>query len=436
MAFLVVKAVDLCRTRWRTLVVAICVIGVTASASCARASAWEATTLPASLLSCLLGIPAQRIALVACADRCQPIPWQLDERGVDGDLIFEGGELASADEPAGVLDANDEIVFMTADAGRVARDGELPLAACRLAIHVRHPTDGDTWVYALAYPTDAPRSPTSYVQYDVERDTLTGHAVVLGFRDRIPQVLAVPMSPGSPPVNLLDRLKVRASARFLGLIPVSRNEDDLDAPAIGWHVGPVRVVRRQTQRIRVGWGIKSPRFRIDTYFYRNWAAIPVAFRLNFPPTYFFGAITVESVLDFRDLRGWGVLAPSLTSPLEMGTLPPPAIDALNHAPGEWFALLGPQVQLVQFLDVSDSLASLERRLVYRESERAHAPEGVVGEMPGIGYALRGWGAVGSGAHGFAATTYVLPLDEDIGRFSSRRRMRAEVDVVPLSPEAP
>lgn len=428
MAFQNVKTVDLCIGIARTVAVLICVLGTISRAN-AHPAEWEAGSVPALEMECLLGKPARHVALLACDDGCHPIPWQLDERGRDGDLVFEGGDLAAADDPPLTLDANDEVVFMVADGGRKAAAGELPAAPCRMAIRLRRTGSEDRRIYALGFVSEAPRTSTSYVRYDVASDTLTGDGIALGFRDRIPQHLMLADENGAS-VNVLDRLKVRAAARFLGLIPVSRDEGDLEAAVVGWHAGPVRIVRRQRQRIRVGWGIKSPRFTIDTYFYRRSAAIPVAFRLNFPPTYFFNAITVETVLDFRDLRGWRVLTPALPSAMAVDSLSPESLRALNQSPAAWFALIGPRVQLVQFLEVSASLDQLEKRLLFRMTQAPHPPEETPGETPGIGYALGGWGSVDRGTHAFAAVTFMLPLDQDLATFVRERAIPTQIDVLP------
>jgi hypothetical protein len=429
MGFLIVKTAPRHTRVLRTVAVALGVLGALPTAVCSESRPWEVSTVTASTLGFWLGLPHQRVTLLACDRFCRPIPWQLDERGSNGDLILDGGDLASADDPPGVVDANDEIVFMTDDGGRAAKDGELPAAPCRLPLRIQRAEEADRWLYAMVYPSDAPRSERSYVGYDPLADTLTGDGIVLGFRERIPQLLLLPGAE-EPGGNLLDRLKVRASARFLGFIPVQRNEGDLEAAEIGWRVGPVRVIRRQRQRIRVGWGIKSPRFIIDTYFHRSSATMPVVFRLNFPPTYFFGDIAVETVLDFRDLRGWLVQAPAVQPPVEIGSLSGEAVRALNAEAADWFALIGPRAQLVQFLAVSASLAPLDKRLAFRAAPAAREPESVAGEMPGVGYVLRGWGGVDRGVHAFAAVTYVLPREQDLAAFLEQRSVPASIEVFP------
>src|SRR5262249_48815608 len=216
-------------------------------------------------------------------------------------------------------------------------------------------------------------------------------------------------------VNVLDRLKVRATATFLwGLLRFSRNEDDLRTQFVGWRLGPIRAIRGQRQSVHIGWGIRSPTFGSYTYFYRDWADLPVGLYLNFPPTYFFGDILVRVILDFRDLTGWSVWTPSCQRPLIIDGAMTPEKSALNESSDPWFALRGPQLTFVQRLDVSPSLVTVRRRLIYRESaDAAEPPEAFAGERPAIGYRLDEWERVGAGAHQLQSTSYALPADVDV-----------------------
>src|SRR5262249_54163400 len=153
-----------------------------------------------------------------------------------------------------------------------------------------------------------------------------------------------------------------------------------------WHQGPIRVIRRQRQWIRLGWGIHSPTFGSYTYFYRDWADLPVGLFLNFPPTYFFGDIVVSIILDFRDLRGWSFISESFPRPIAIDGQMTAQKAALEKSRDTWFALLGPTVTLVQTMDVSRSLATVRRRLLYREGANVkEPPETIAGEEPGVGY---------------------------------------------------
>jgi hypothetical protein len=235
--------------------------------------------------------------------------------------------------------------------------------------------------------------------------------------------------------NLLDRFKVRATATFLwGLIRLSRNEDDLSTEFVGWRQGPIRIIRRQRQWVRIGWGIRSPTFGSYTYFYRDFAELPVSLRLNFKPTYFFGNIVIRAVLDFRDLRGWSVLTPSAAAPILIDGHMTEQKEALNRLSDRWFGLLGPQITLVQDMDVSSSLVSVERRLFYREDAvHSDPPEEVPGQEPGIGYQLDRWEHVGAGTHQLRSISYALPAGLDVRAFMKARSTPLQAAMHALPP---
>ena len=380
------------------------------------------------------GMPIERLGVFACdGQHCAPIPFQVDERDSVGHWVVDQGPEPNQDNPPGVLDGNDSLLFMATDAGQRTTADRLPAGQPRAEITVFDPISGAArWVYLLAFPGPAPRSATSYVDYDPSTDQVRGARVVLGFRQGVPGYLGVIDGPGAGVPNLLDRMKVRASATFLwGLIHFSRNEDDLTTQFVGWRQGPIRVIRRQRQWVRLGWGIHSVTFGSYTFFYREFAELPVGLNLNFPPTYFFGNITIKAVLDFRDLRGWSVLAPGLAAPLPIDGIMTPEKVALNQVRGSWFALLSGQVTLVEMMNLSPSLATVRRRLLYREDAVSDPPESHRGEEPGIGYQLDAWEHTGAGAHQLESISYALPPDITVRDFMAAREAPLRVQVQPL-----
>ena len=388
------------------------------------------------------GCAVDRLALLACADNagrrtCDPVPFQIDEVDAEGHWVLDQGPQPNADAPPGVLDANDRVLFMASDAGVRVRRADLPPETAAMEISIHDPLTGDThWAYLLAYRDRAPRSANSYVAYDSATDRVSGQRVTLGFRHGVPGYLATDgniLADGTAPTSLLDRFKVRATATFLwGLIRFSRNEDDVSSEFVAWRQGPIRVIRRQRQWVRIGWGIHSPTFGSYTYFYRDFAELPVSLYLNFPPTYFFGNITIRAFLDFRDLRNWSVLLPDRSEPIAVDGVMTVQKKELNQLPGSWFALRGPHVTLVQILDVGSSLASVRRSLIYNETSTQHdPPEEVPGEEPAIGYRLDRWEHVSAGAHQLASTSYALPPDLDVREFMAARGVPLGVTVQPL-----
>lgn len=383
--------------------------------------------------SCLRGARESMVAVIACGDAgCAPIPWQLDERDGDGRWALENGPEPNPDDPHGVLDDNDEVVFMAADAGRRARRAELPAAsACLVELRVER-GGALGWAYAFIAAGAAARSPAQYVRYDVDADRIEGARVAVGFGAQTPRFLAVRGPDGRFGPNLLDRLKVRAHARFLGIIPLGRDEGDIEYEFAAWHAGPVRVLRREYQWVRLASWLRTPIFETETIMSRDAMALPVRLRLNFPPTYFFGGIEVQAVLDFRALQGWEVAAAGV-DPAVVGA---GMAERIDGARSDWVALRGPDATLVLELARSPSLASLVPSVVYREGGAPQPPEAVPGEEPAIGYRLTTWSDVDRGAHWFAAIASALPPDADLSEAAHREFEPVAVRAREMAAERP
>ena len=420
---------------WMWIISWLCASATAAAALVPATRFADVVTLSAAELAPFHGQPIEHLALLACAnDSCRPIPFQIDARDADGQWVLDQGPEASHDPPAGVLGGNDVLLFMATDAGDRAHPTQLPGHGPVSEIALRDPRDDTTgWAYLVGFDAPAPRAATSYVGYDAAADRMHGARVTLGFSHGLPTYLAVADPTGDGEVNLLDRLKVRASATFLwGLLHFARNEGDLSEQFVGWKAGPIRVIRHQRQWVRIGWGIRSPTFGSYTYFYRDFAELPVGLRLNFPPRYFIGDIVVRTILDFRDLRGWSVLTPSSPAALLIDGTTTAAKKALNQSTATWFALLGPRLTLVQTMDVSASLMSVRRRLLYREDPRlVDPPEATPGELPGIGFSIDQWDHVGAGVHQLTAISYALPPGIDAREFVAARTVPLQVTAQPL-----
>ncbi len=377
---------------------------------------WEVVSLQGFALGSLLRQPIDSLGALRCdRSHCVPIPFQVDERNAAGQWVLPHGAEPNPTDGDGRLDRNDTLLFMAADAGAADSPAKPLEAAHLIAVDLRDPLGFETRrVYLGSFASSPPRSTMSYVSYDAAADRIRGADVSLGFSGAVPQHLSFDHS-----ANLLDRLKVRARASLLwGLLRFGRDEGDLDSGPVTWRAGPIRVIRRQQHSIRIGFGIRSPRFGSYTYFYRDYADLPVSVRLRVPPRYFFSDISVRAVLDFRGLPGrWDLLVPGASRPIPVDCRQPPPQSSPDGISSEWFALRGPRFTLVQRLRRSPSLSSVREHLWYRSSpDFADPPESVPGVCPGVGFVLDHWEGVEGGYHMLESASYALPQGVEIGTF--------------------
>jgi hypothetical protein len=423
---------------WRALALAaacaLLLVASTCVAQVDRFPFWRIGRLSGDALGCLIGQKEDAIELMACREVCAPIPWQLDERDEAGELALGDGPEPTRDAPSGIVDSNDEVLWMAADGGRQIEPSAIPPGTtCGVQIESRTGSD-HWWVYAIVVPPPAPRSPVRYVSYHPARDVVETARVAIGFGAPTPRYLALRTDDGSFAANQLDRLKIRASARFLGVVPLGRDEDDIQWLYDAWKVGPIRVARRERQWVRLGWGLRTPIFRTESFVYRDFVELPVRLRLNFPPAYFFRGIEVQAALDFRDLRGWTVRTPAGRAGA-VGAIDEETTERLNDLDADWLALDGPDATVVLRLVLGESFASLRRQLLYRENDGGYEPESDRGERPAIGFSLTEWGEVDRGHHWFAAVATALRAGYDVDNFLRLDAMPVEIEVRPL-PEAP
>lgn len=380
-------------------------------------------------LPSLSPVSLERLAVLACKrGDCRPVPFQVDERTADNQWALPDGPKPIFDDPPGVFDENDLLLWMADDAGEELTDpAALPPHDAAVAVEVTA-AGGKIrrWIYIVACLGEPPRSVTRYVQYDPTADLMRGARVGMGFRDGIPDRLLA-LGPGD--TNLLDRFKIRARATLIwGLLGFSRDEGDLETELIGWQQGPIRIIRYQRQRVRLGWGIRSPVFAVYTFFTRDYAELPVALWLNHPPTWFFTDIQLDLLLDFRDLSGWQLELPKPLLPRQIGG---PPVESVEPIAGDWFGLRGPQMTLLVALHLGESLQSVRHRVLYRSGGEAAPPEDVPGERPAVGYRLDQWEPVGAGGHALKAVAYALPSDTDLDGFMDRGARAAVGSILPV-----
>ncbi len=403
-----------------------CVALTSARASDVASSSWRALSVPVGDAVCIQGARPEHVALFACEERCSPIPWQLDERDEDGELVLDQGPQASVDVDGGLIDSNDELVFMWADMTTSPVGGSVEGARCIDEIEVA--IRGERrWLRAALYAGPAPRSPIRYVDYDQAGDRMSSDRVALTFGGPTPRGLAL-RSGTLAGRDLLDRLKIRASARFFGVFPLHRDEDSIQSVYEAWRVGPIRVIRRERKWVDLAFGFRTPYMRTETTFYRDYALLPVRMRLNFAPATLLSAIHLRAALDFIDLRGWRLWFPGSDDfwkvPLEVGKASPDDLQRLADVAVPLLAIKGDDAILALMLRLSPSLSSLRRTILYEEGPRAEGPEGHAGSLPSLGFHLTDWGGVDRGDHWFVAESYALAPEQDLAVFA------AEIEAMP------
>ena len=245
-----------------------------------------------NLPGAFLGVSIRALRLFrAEGGRLSPIRFQVDERTPEGDWILPWGKKNNAARSNGLLDPQDVILFMAKDAGDRAGEAFLPPGASPASwIELFDPVDGGTgWVVVAAFSGEAPPlcALPDYVEYDPEREIVSSRytrAEYLvtpdGRHTSFYKHHGTPPEAGGTGENLVDRLKFRVQIRFLfNLLPLSLHEEMLGSDVIAYIRGPVHVLRRLEQYVRLPFGIRGVKTYADVDLYESFATTPITLRV-------------------------------------------------------------------------------------------------------------------------------------------------------------
>ncbi len=261
---------------------------------------YDAVVIPTARLSELPGRRIDALRLFAFRDGvAQPIPLQVDPRGGDGTIQFEAAPLT--------FDANDDFVFMAADAGERATAPPWP-SECGpgLELTIREPKgSGRAWAY-LVHCAAVPPPPAQppYVVYDratnparsprYEVDYASGRNFFTGMR--------LVGNDGVAGPNLLRQTRMRGSPTFAILLTefsLEFTEQNALVEIEGVRNGPVRAIRRVQLAVDLGSLFPNlPQGTAETYHYRSSYLTPTRFGIPALALRMLRGFRFESVIDF------------------------------------------------------------------------------------------------------------------------------------------
>jgi hypothetical protein len=385
---------------WCAIIISLVALSAAADAA-ALGRSWQPLIIKGEKLTPLLGAKTDHFEVLALRDgKLAPIPFQVDERLPDGRYALPDGPEPLSDDSPGILDGDDEVAMMISDLGERATEANgVPRGA--VEIEMIDPLSGAhryAYIASVAHPDI---SPLDYVDYDFASSHIESDHYRLGFTHEVPTDYALQDHKHENGPNLIDRMKVRVSARVLTLFPFRLDEDDIHNRVLAYRDGPVRVIRRMSHSVTLIFGIRSPQVQSDDFFYRDFIENPFHVRFPWVPRVLFGDIKVAVYLDFNDLHkftlawsqmnGDGVQIGDAASERQVIDDPPSV---------QWIAFRGEGRTMVQTIAPNGDLKLIDRRLYYRDDASPDPPESYPGDRPGIGYMMTGWERLSRGYHTF------------------------------------
>lgn len=341
--------------------------------------------------------PAAELSVVVWRDGAfQPVVFQIDPVG-DADMVwFEEGEL-DRDAPAALFTGDDRLLLRLRDAGVQAPADAAP-AQGRILSELAVTGSDDERRYFYIARSDPRRDDSWFVHHDLRTGTTItdSYQLVVDPDNELNwQYLGYDGYRGEG--SIIDTLKMRMAAGFLNRhARVTLDNTNLRPTLTGYKSGPLRTVMHLETRVVLA-GIPVMKLHVQAYRYpdhyeaHTYARVPGLYRrtLRAPEV----SVTIDGNAQYGatvqtarsgPLRGLvdGRIDDEERQMIERGL----------SSDESWILFdSGKQFILLAELDVPDNLSGIPLALVYQDDPHlAVEPEQFPGQLPNLGYALRGW----------------------------------------------
>ena len=235
----------------------------------------EPVVFTGEMVQSLLGKPVDQLRM--CNSRGEPIPFQVDEITVDGEYVCPEGVKPNTDSGNGILDKQDEIVFLYEDALPFSlNDSGIPVYGVPIVLKQG---SEQRRVFLSDDYRSIELSEKKYIQYDHKEQIIQTpyyyaqfgkdrfHFTKAGVRD---------LGTGNKFIDLTNELRIEILLKALwGLIPIRYSEENIVCLVKRYKTGPLRLIRRGDFHLNLGMGIKGSRAAVNQICYPQIVKVPV-----------------------------------------------------------------------------------------------------------------------------------------------------------------
>ncbi len=348
----------------------------------------------------------------------QPVPFQVDERvELENGLyawVLPKGPKGDEVRGNGVLDTKDEVVFMARDLGERA-GGELlnGLPSPSMEIQVTDPANGKSGFAYLCLAKGTPRrSKTDYVTYDVDRDYIDTPVYAVGHSEVFPiahNENTIKREAGGQGLDLIDIFKQRLLASaFFGSLKIDKRAKDWTSEISAYKDGPVRVIRKNENRLYLSKRIRSPELYTHTFYYRSFFFLPGELDVPFKLSWLITSLDIFLATEFcRNAVGMEFSSNTVEEPVLLDGVLSPQEASLDRSLNQtWQMVHGPQGTWFNRIVVGPGLEPVLRGLFYEDDAgRSDPPEEEEGIIGKVGLALGNLEKLKGGKYEFCSYIY-------------------------------
>lgn len=368
----------------------------------------QLVVLSGSTLTPLIGASVRKISLYADqGGGLSPITYQIDRRDKKDRYILgdeQDNETSSSDF---ILDNNDEIVFIKKEAGkRLVKSSATAFQNELVEIEIKDTAlEPSAWVYARISNEPNQLHKVKYITYDPSTDTVFNNLYKIGFSKRLPffiETLSWNLGHAeSWSANVIDTMKIRHKGDLFGFIPFERTGADYDSKLTKFKAGPLRVIRRTENRVRVLWTLKTPVVYVDYVMTPNGFFMDTIIDIPFKIGLFFSNVETFNTIDWNNdpnLPQLKILPPNSQTTLIIDGKMSPEESDFNQLNADNLSIKSSLGTMHVRIDIPDDFP-IKPWLYLRDNiDEPDAPENIPGQFGNLGFKTTGWENIDTNTH--------------------------------------
>ncbi len=371
----------------------------------------------------LSGTNAIKWSLLSVLNKTQPSffqksIFQVDHKDAQGRYILNNNTL-NGPEGAHVFKSNDELVFRKKDLGyRLNHSSALLEKKSLIEIKITSDSAGleknteTGWIYiALNESTDL-NVQKKVISYETEQDIISSPFFKIVFSKEKPFLLDAfhwRLSDGSRwSHDVTDTMKIRHIGQFLGF-PFRRTDDDYFSRLVDVKQGPLRIIRRTENKVKVFWKLKSPALYIDYIMMPDGFVMDSMVDIPFKISFFFSDLSTVTTMDWNNaFENTALIIHSSDSRLNLPIDGRPSDDKrkFNQIVAQEFSVSSSLGLFDVRLAIPDDFPIRSQLYLNDDLKELDPPEHYPGQFGNVGFKTTGWENINSKLHHLKFTVCV------------------------------
>jgi len=361
-----------------------------------------------SSVPALLGTPVQQISLLNYSQgRLSPVSFQIDQKDRQGRYLVEAVPPDTLESQAAALDENDELIFRFKDSGnKLPGTSEFVGLYSLVEIQVTDAnSESSGWIYASISDRNKPLPANKLIRYLPDTDSVQSDLYHIGFSEQLPFLLDTfhwkldGNQAWSPDTS--DTMKIRHRGTFLGFIPFQRTQNDYSSRLVSVKEGPLRVIRRTSNRIRMLWQLKTPALYVDYVMMPDGFIMDTIIDIPFNIGLFFSNVETLTTMDWNDdpdLPKLTIHSPDSVMKLPVDGHMSAEKQAFNTVNSNHFSVSSSFGDLWVQLDIPDDFPIQSWLYLRDDIAEPDPPENHAGQFGNVGFRTTEWERIDSKVH--------------------------------------